>query len=562
MALEFGQRPGGNAPWGQIDAAPTQYSDAVAQQLLSQGGALQLEAAKAADKKQEEARAQKQRASDAEEAQSKEIDAKVRAADVPAIHSAYNDYRQKAQDLIKNQKNMPREDYLKAQQDVNNSYANAQQQIAASSQRKTVEQETLKDMADPNNVNKYNPNAIKLMNASIGTPISQLGNYQPVGDDNKPVLDTNGKPTTLDLKDPSNYLYKSTTNFDDIYNGAMGKQGKLNSGVPMGNQSGITTHNVDYEGTAAPAQFGTNLITSLTGNDEKGKIPAEKVMADFKYHTSNVTPDMITQSNKDYQEKVLNNPAYQQAYEAALNQAIPKTGNPEVDAKVNYVTQQYAITHPPVSKINQVTNAAAKDEADHNFDIYKINYQHALKKGDEAKAGKGIEDNFNVMYAGNGTTATTTVTNPTTGEQTKEERKPISAPLSFRKAFSVPITGKDGKPTEIVPDQIVKLPNGNLKGLYYQRDDSGNIVNAGTSGSQPERLDVTPVEMNPNTAKLAFAKAIGGEKAVAGVAKTLSSSSNKVYKLNNKSFSQDAVDKAAKASGMTTEQYIKKVGFK
>lgn len=551
---EIGQLPGNGAAWGNIyntnmpqtDEAANQAASLQGQQLLQQQR--ELQAQKAAKLK------------DAQDQQDK-INANVRGADVPLVNQKYNDFREASMDLEANKKKLPREVYLDRQQQVNQKLADVTKLIADSTQGKAQDAEDIKNQSDPSKSFDYNDNAHNILNQRVNTPINQWSAAPVLDANGKQVMDENGKPKTQDLSDPSLVKYKAKEDFSPLIQTAVGKSEKLNGGIPIGNQGGINRTTKDYTGSNSAYGIANTLSTSLQSDDKKGGLKAVERQADILQQSGNVSDADMAATDKQYNESYLTNPDVKAAYGLTGKETFPNTGNPKIDKLVKYIAQKQAMLpdNMPKAETKVVANAAVKDASDHAFDLQKIKYAHDLKQGDDKGATTGIDDSWNELYKGTGTGVTTKIANPQgTGGTTDEHRDIISAPLDFRKAFTVEATNKDGKVTKLVPDAIVKRPNGNLVGIYYQRDADGNVSKS-DNGNIPSRTDITPVELDPTTAKAAYAKAIGGTKAVDALSKK--QTTEKQYKLNNKTFSQSDIEKGAKKYGMTVDQYIKQTGL-
>lgn len=508
MPVEIGEIPGGGQPYGNIYNTNMPDTQAAEQQVAGiQGKMLMMQQRQQAAQKQ----AKLKEAAD----QQNKIDAQVRGADVPAVHSAYNDWREASMDLQQNSKNLPRDEYLDRQLQVNQKYANVTKLINDSTQRKTVEAEMLKQQADPNNAYKFNNDAPNYLSQSIKTPIDKLNSFSPIDENGKPIVDaTTGKSKVVDLTDPTNYAYKPIMDFTTTINDAVGKGTKLNGGIPVGDQNGINRVTKDYTGVNNPFDIASTLSGTLGADDAKTKTKAVDKQQDFLRQYGNVSPQDMAATDKQFQQQYLTNPDVKAAYGLKGTEQFPNTGNPQVDNTVKYLAQKQALLHLPTAETKTTTNEAAKTVADHQWEKDFYNYK---KNADKADAGKTIDDSWTNINKGNGTVLQTQVANPSgTGVATTENRTVISAPTPFKKMFAVQV-GTAAKKSELLPDDVVIRPNGNYVGMYYQRNDDGTIKQA--NGSQVQRQDITPVELDHNTAKLGYAKAFGGEKGVEALSK-------------------------------------------
>jgi hypothetical protein len=550
MAAEaIGAVPGGGQPYGDIYNTNMPDTQAAQEQVTGIEGKMLL-------MQQRQQAAQKQaKLKEAAEQQDK-IDAQVRGADIPAVHSAYNDWRAASMDLQQNSKNLPRDEYLDRQNKVNQKYAAVSKLIAQSAQGKILDNEDLKNQADQSKSLLWNDNAHNILNQRINTPITEWGSA-PVSDNNgKPVMDENNKPKTQDLGDPSLMRYTPKEDFSPLIEGAVGKSEKLNGGIPVDNQNGINRTTKDYTGSHSAYNIASTISDGLQSDDKKSGLKAVDRQMDLIHQYGNVSDADMAATDKQYNQQYLTNPDVRSAYGLKGNEAFPNTGNPKIDGIVKYIAEKQAMLpdNMPKAETKTTTNEAAKTAEDHQWDKDFYNYK---KNADKADAGKSIDDSWANMNKGNGVTLTTQVSSPeNNGMVGTEKRAVISAPTPFKKMFAVQI-GTTDKKSELLPDDVVLRPNGNYVGMYYQRNDDGTIKIE--NGQKVARTDITPVELDKNTAKLGYAKAFGGEKAVAALSKY--QQQGKTYSFKGKSVSQAAVTKAAAASGMSVDDYIKQAGL-
>lgn len=530
-AAEIGTVPGngGGQPYGEIFNTATPNTEAAGQELAGLQGRI------LAQQQRYQAVQKNAKLKEAADQQNK-IDAQVRGADVPAVHSAYNDWREASMDLQQNSKNLPRDVYLSRQQQVNQKYSDVTKLIDDSTQRKAVEGEMLKQQADPSNAYKFNNDAPNYLSQSIKTPINQLSNYNPTDTNGKPIVDpTTGKNKTVDLTDPSNYAYKPIMDFMPTINDAVGKATKLNGGIPVGDQNGINRVTKDYTGINNPFDIANTLSGTLGADDEKTKTKAVDKQADFVRQYGNVSPQDMAATDKQFTQQYLTSPDVKAAYGLKGTEQFPNTGNPQIDNIVKYISEKQALLHPPTAEQKTTTNEAVKDATDHNFELYKAKYDQNLKKGDDLSAGKSIDDNYALLTKGNGQVAQSQVTG-SDGKTTVENRPILSAPLAFRKEFTAQATTTDanGKKstTDVVPDALAYRPDGSIIGIYNQKNPDGSTIKV--NGQAPQRTDITPIQLDKNTAKIAFAKATGGDKAVESLSKY--QQQNPTYTFNGKQY--------------------------
>lgn len=513
-AAEIGTVPGNGQPFGNIYNTATPNTEAAGQELAGLQGRI------LAQQQRYQAVQKNAKLKEAADQQNK-IDAQVRGADVPAVHSAYNDWRAASMDLQQNSKNLPRDEYLDRQSQVNQKYADVTKLINDSTQRKAVEGEMLKQQADPSNAYKFNSDAPNYLSQSIKTPIDKLNSFSPTDENGKPIVDAaTGKSKVVDLTDPTNYAYKPIMDFTPTINDAVGKGTKLNGGIPVGDQNGINRVTKDYTGVNNPFDIASTLSGTLGADDAKTKTKAVDKQQDFLRQYGNVSPQDMAATDKQFQQQYLTNPDVKAAYGLKGTEQFPNTGNPQVDNTVKYLAQKQALLHPPTAETKTTTNEAVKDATDHKFDLYKAKYEQGLRKGDDLSAGKSIDDNYALLTKGNGQVAQSQVTG-SDGKTIVENRPIISAPLAFRKQFAAQsiTTDLNGKKatTDVIPDALAQRPDGSIVGIYNQKYAGGNTIKV--NGQAPQRTDITPVQLDQKTAKLAFAKATGGDKAVESLSK-------------------------------------------
>lgn len=544
MAAEaIGTIPGGGGNYGDIYSTATPNTEAAGQELAGLQGRI------LAQQQRYQAVQKNAKLKEAADQQNK-IDAQVRGADVPSVHSAYNDWRAASMDLQQNSKNLPRDEYLARQAQVNQKYADVTKLIAQSTQGKTQDEEDLKNQADQSKSLLFNDNAHNILNQRISTPITQWSTAPVLDSNGKPVMDENGKPKTQDLSDPSLQRYTPKEDFQPLIQTAVGKSEKLNGGIPVGNQNGINRTTKDYTGSNSAYNIANTLSQGLQSDDKKNNLKAVDRQMDLLHQYGNVSDADIAATDKQYNEQYVTNPDVKAAYGLTGKETFPTTGNPKIDGIVRYIAEKQAMLPDNMPKVETkvTTNEAAKTAEDHQWDIYKINYGDKLKKKDDLGAGKSIDDNYNVMTQGNGNTVTTKVANQDgSGTFVDEKRKEISAPTPLLNAFEVQATDDKGQITKIKPDKLFVRPNGNIIGAYYQRNPDGSIAKS-DNGNIPSRTDITPVELDGNTAKLAVAKAIGGDKAVESLSKYQSQpKSYSKQALLSKGWSQSQINQAVKA---------------
>lgn len=538
LSQEIGVVPGGGRPWGLISNDSAAKTDAAGSQILGIQGKQLLQ-------QQREQYAQKAAALKKAQEDQDAINAKIRGADVPLVHQKYNDARNATMDFEKNSNNLDRNTYLNRQQQVNQKWADVNKLISQSVQGKAQDAEDIKNQSDPKNSMDYADDAHTRLAQRVNTPINQWSNAPVLDNNEKPVIDENGKAKIQDLGDPTSYRYTKKEDYTKILSDATGDgKGKLTGGVVVGNPNAINRTENSFIGINSPYQISSTLASTIPTDNEKLKLKAADRVKDFKFQHKDISDADIVSRDKAYNEQYLTDPNVKAAYGFNGNEQFATTGDPVLDKYIKFDAQTQAMLHPPVKDTKRTTNEAAKTAEDHNFEIYKIHLNHDLKNGDDNAAASSINDGFDAMYKGNGNKVTTKLASVNGQEGVNEVRDIISAPLDFRKQFTAHIGAGKG----VIPDAIVKRPNGNLVGVYYQRyqkedENDGHVageIKKADNGAIPARTDITPVELDPNSSRLAFAKGLGGTKAVDALSKQKNNSN---YTIGGKKYSNNDLKK-------------------
>lgn len=506
LSQEVGQIPGGGKPWGDIYSFGSPEVDKLGERLW------QTERLNAVNGNKQRMALQKQMTG--EETNAEKL---IRGADVPDFTNAYSAYKNASMDFNKNQNNLPIEDRIQQQMNVNNLYGQAMKLVADSKARKALELGTGKDILNPANRNLYADNAGDLITSSMNTPIAKLNAVPITGDD--------GKPTTVDLTNPNSFLYKSNTDFAQNFKDAQGKQVTLNA-PDISKPTDLVHVLTQYKGFNSPQNFYNSLLANVGSDDVKNKVSAGKRMRDFVAQYGNISDNDYATTEAKYNQLV-GSPSYQAAYGAQASNPFPASADNTQTGKVaKYLAMNYALNNQPTSEplykdnrgniLNDQQLFALKKQAIGLADRKNLfDYEQASTQG---KGEQFLENNFNALYNSNGGGLTTKKTDGTT-----ETATVLNAPTALKKAFAGetnvtdPSTGKTST-KEVMPDDIVKLPNGNLKGYYYERDATGNIKKSDDTGQVPQRKDLTPVELNPTTAKDVYGKILASEVKLAPAA--------------------------------------------
>lgn len=440
----------------------------------------------------------------------------IRAADIPEGAQKFNDWKQARQNVLFNKK-LQRDPvaYAAAQKDVNTKYADALHFFNTSKEYGTQ----LKNTSTDANIRSenYDPNIHSYVADAVNLPTSEAIIKYPVekmmfnGQDEKWAKTVQGavdkSAQSFDITeskqdDPLNKISSSykAYNPNAIYNNI------LNGAYQNG-----TSQNLKWGATHPPPDF--NAI-SQRYEEEMKKLPEQ------------VKEKMGIKGN-DIQQQDPTSPISQYAAYVAKKEFLVRL--PEILKQTN------------IPNGTKVLDAKKKEKRDF--------YDYQLKHPKPSSGGRG----------GNGTSS--------------------SADPGMEWVNNTALLIQKGDPNAaIYMDNVTKGGQGKyqIEGVGYQANGAYRVKRklrepvrvAGKPREQDYKEEV--IDLNPGdpsfmstlvglwtggTGSDVKAKGILGDKVNQGTP------SQKTYKFNNKPISIDAIQKAAKASGMTVDEYIKKAGI-
>lgn len=277
---------------------------------------------------------------------------------------------------------------------------------------------------------------------------------------------------------------------------------------PVYDESGARVDNVTGE-VFIPKKYDEQSVKTIAEN------AAKAVQGDLsaKYHYEDLLedPTFVANANKVFQQAYGANEVVDTPEKAAAADYLMKAQASAGEEKVKDVN--YAQKLKMQMQDRGFNNALAKlkksDEYIRGRMQKQQEYRLAIKYGVE---NEWLEKNYKALEDNTGETIVMTKPN---GSKVEAKVMKVSSP--FRKLLSV-----DG----IEPDQVVKLPNGDVQGYFYQRYSkndanipkgrkAGDIV-VGANGKMPIALDIKPVVLSRNDAKIAYGKTISSGKDLTG----------------------------------------------
>jgi hypothetical protein len=474
LSQEIGIEPGrgGGRPWGDIYTVATPETDKAVQTLVQHQNQMDLVGAR-----------QRQVAKKALDMQQYKLGSNLRPGDEEKFTQLYSDAKNASINLLNNQNKVPIDQYLQLQNDANEKWGKAMQLAAQSKEERQNEIKTLAAINDAKNQGQFIDNAADVWSKRMNLPIDQIGSV--------PIKDANGNTITMDLTNPRNLLYQSTTDFTPALTKARGTERPLAINVTQPNSSNILT--TKFKGLNTAPDFANSLLGDVVSN--VGKNNAGKVIRDFNTTYGNINPNTYAATEAAYNAKI-SDPNYLKAYgftspdqlKINLPQGIDNTPTGQA---IKFLAMQHVLNNPLTYQgIDVKTN---KDIAmQKNMDIWKeklalgtaakkdvLLFSDNLKKLPIKEQQNSLEGLIDTANKNAEDVPIPTVIQNLTG-LSSGVIKHLKPTQELSAGFTKPIEYKDEtgaiKSIKTQPSDIYALPNDNYAVVYKHPDGTEEVV--------------------------------------------------------------------------------------
>jgi len=439
----------------------------------------------------------------------------IRDADVGDLTKSYGDYKLAFKNLLKRPQGGTPEEQL----DVLRKKAELYKIINGSKQQRDIEEEIRKGLRT--NPDIYEDEAHNNLFNSIRTPLSKM-------DDNMRNHDYSYKGEDYDMQKP-NQIAAGTPR--QVYQ----------KEEPVGNE-GLQFKITPYTYGNTPQQYKESLMGSLTVR--KAGRTAAAIIAQ--------TPQEVLDKIDQMYQAIPQERWQQMGIDKPQEMSIKDARTPQ-EAYAIHQSQLHALTELPKEGTPVFRdNKEAIEKRKEGFELKKLAIQHANaadlieKRHDLTQGDAKLNDLWVDEYVDKKTEEAKPSAYREKGKDW-EGTKEIALDPVLENAMKI-----NGKPA----DFMKLMPNGEYRYGFYERDSKG-ALQKDKSGNHYAIDDGSVRTISKEGVKLALGKQAG----VKQMNKEMSSGKQQTYKYKGNTITQTQLENAAKASGMTVEEYKKEIGL-
>lgn len=356
---------------------------------------------------------------------------------------------------------------------------------------------------------------------------------------------------------------------------------------PLGQDVALGNYNILYNGTNYnSAEDATKAKGQLLTNE----VPNGDNLDTYQFHGN--TPQQVKdyylgvmgkrEANKFYRNRLMNLPADELTKTEALYNSIPDSQfqlmgqkkpklefsdlNNQADTYATYEAMKAAVENVPRMTKTALSDAAKmrmqtakeKDVISFREGLAQANRKEMLDLREKAKSlGEKTADVWIDNYIDK------------LSEEASQEGKPrleYTSGTSGQKTTAPiievdPTLSKALEKQKVQPSEIMVLPDGKFKPIYYKYDSNNERVK-GSDGAFKVDMDLSR-PITREQLKLALGgKTVSPTQRTKEMLNQQSATPKKQYSYNGKSYSSEQIEKAAKQNNMTIDEYIKKAGIK
>lgn len=521
---DYGHIPGGGRPYGDIFYVQTPALDRMTQQLYQE------------QKQREQLRQRQAAALDDEFAKNV---AGIRDADVPELTKLYSDWKLSNQSAMKKREGVSPEEQLQLLRKKGDMYKKIAESKAGLAEEEDLRKGIQKD------ADNYDDNASTYLAVRRRTPLSQLDSA---------YKDEKGNP--INLRDYNTYKYKGTdTDFQKILTTAAGTPKQVYQKEEPADKNNLQFKITPYLYGNTPAQFKESVLNSLA--QHKAGRDAEAII-------SQVDPQVIKSVDQEF--KAIPLERWKQMGVDNPQDLVIRNADSKAEKFATHHAQLYALNNLPKEGTPIFRdNKEALRKADLQKDIFLEGLKQKNRLGliAEREQAKSLGQAANDVWIDNYIDKLTDEGNEPGKGQVKMTYMSKEGSEQVAPVITVdPVLAKALEKQKVQPSDIMILPDGRYKPIYYQYGSDGKRIEDKKGGFKVDAELSVPISRDQLKLSL-------GAKSVSPTQRTKEMLNNraeapkkKSYSYKGKTFTSEQIEKAAKQSNITVDEYINKYGIK